>query len=89
MYPKILDIFCSEIVNKISIGPSFCQVVKIAQLVQEIPSITWGAQKWRGGRPIFIYSPTNTNSKSSLLSINLEAEPMMIEGNRIIEEPIA
>lgn len=34
-------------------GPSFCQVLRIRQLIHEIDDITEGNQKWHGAIPIF------------------------------------
>lgn len=39
-------------INK-EIGASFCHVIRIRELVQEIPSIKFGNQKWNGLAPIF------------------------------------
>jgi hypothetical protein len=34
-------------------GASFCQVIRIKQLVHDIPCMMAGNQKWRGAAPIF------------------------------------
>jgi hypothetical protein len=42
--------------DKIVRGPSFCQVLKIMQLVHEMDDITDGNQKWHGAIPILSIS---------------------------------
>jgi len=48
------------------IGAIFCQVNKIRLLIQSIPSIISGNQKWKGAAPIF-----NNNDELIIISINI------------------
>lgn len=40
-------------------GTSFCQVVRIIHMGQEIKDITEGNQKWQGGSPSLVINPKN------------------------------
>lgn len=42
------------LVKKMIRGATFCQVKRIIQFVQFIPSIISGNQKWKGAVPIFV-----------------------------------
>lgn len=44
-------------ITSANIGPSFCQIVMIRQLIQEAACMACGNQKWKGGIPSFIKSP--------------------------------
>lgn len=47
-----INLFMQNI--KIIKGAIFCHVIKIIFLIQSIPSITFGNQKWKGATPLFI-----------------------------------
>lgn len=53
------------------IGTSFCQVVKIRHIGQEIIDITEGNQKWHGGRPSLVINPKKSNKFKKLEVIKI------------------
>lgn len=75
--------------NKINIGPTFCHVLKIAQLIHEIPSITWGIQKWRGGYPSFNIVPKINKSWGLHINAKLAGHIIKIAPKSKKQEPTA
>lgn len=74
---------------KITIGASFCQVIRIKLVFQFNPSITSGNQKWNGAAPIFVnrtdsikivlvHSPTISIVKMEIIS-TVEAKACVIK----------
>jgi hypothetical protein len=62
---EIRDILGSVVKNRMSIGVSFCQVVRIIHIGHEIKVITEGNQKWQGGRPSLVINPNNRNKEDN------------------------
>lgn len=66
-------------------GASFCNVINKKHLVQSIPSITPGNQKWKGAAPIFINNALEIkygvplSIKKSVISVDITATRNKIE----------
>jgi len=76
--------------DKIIIGATFCQVIKIILLIQFNPSITIGNQKWKGAIPIFIIKEEAKIILILELKFNknfhsIIKENRIIENNKILE----